>query len=207
MFRRAGWAALMGALVGGSAFAQQSDFGLIDGTIVFLDEQSNSRCAAINTFNADFMIRSCDRRIVLLSGEDRLTPYEVDTGYNVFGPDEAPAGRIRFATDNDGLRQVFWLSDDGFTAGPNLVLNYIVESDSLTVATVAGQDGEQIPLSPINISNTQCDPLNSFDGEPEVLCERVCGMGALIPSLMLTLMLAWRPSGGRRRRRRPTSTH
>ena len=53
-----------------AASAQQADdFGLIDGSILFVDAESDSRCAAVNTFNADFFIRSCDRRLILLSGE------------------------------------------------------------------------------------------------------------------------------------------
>jgi len=173
-----------------SASAQQAEFGLIDGSIIFLDEQSDSRCAAVNTFNADFFIRSCDRRMILLSGEDRETPYAVDQAYDVFRLDGVPAGRIRFATDNDGLRQVFWLSDRTFPEGPDLVLNYVVETDQLNVATVVGQDGEPVPLSPINVSNTECDPLAAFDGNDEVLCPRTCGVGSAGSLLMTSLLFA-----------------
>ncbi len=185
-----------------NAAAQQGDaFGLIDGSILFVDAESDSRCAAVNTFNADFFIRSCDRRLVLLSGDDRLTPYVVDAGFNVTHINGSPAGAIRFATDNDGVRQVFWLSDGSFAEGADLVLNYISETDTLAVATVAGQEGEQIPLSPINISQTECDPLASFDGGEELLCPRTCGVGAAGASLMLALMFGF--TAARRSRRRP----
>ena len=187
-----------------NAAAQQPDaFGLIDGSILFVDEESDSRCAAVNTFNADFFIRSCDRRLILLSGDDRETPYVVDAGYNVAHLNGSPAGAIRFATDNAGVRQVFWLSDDSFAEGPDLVLNYISETDTLAVATVAGQEGEQIPLSPINISQTECDPLASFDGGEELLCPRTCGVGAAGAGLMLTLMLGF-AAARRGLRRQPT---
>ncbi len=184
------------------AMAQRADnFGLIDGSILFVDEESDSRCAAVNTFNADFFIRSCDRRLILLTGDDRATPYVVDAGYNVTHLDGTAAGRIRFATDNDGFRQVFWLSDDSFAEGADLVLNYISETDTLGVATVAGQEGEQIPLSPINISQTECDPLATFDGGEELLCARTCGVGAAGASLMLSLMFGF--TAARKGRRRP----
>ncbi len=184
-----------------NATAQQADnFGLIDGSILFIDEESDSRCAAVNTFNADFFIRSCDRRLILLSGDDRETPYVVDDGFTVTHLDGSAGGRIRFATDNDGVRQVFWLSDDSFAEGPDLVLNYISESDTLAVATVAGQEGEQIPLAPINVSQTECDPLASFDGGEELLCPPTCGVGAAGAGLMLTLMLGF--TTARRGRRR-----
>ena len=187
-----------------SAMAQRADnFGLIDGSILFVDEESDSRCAAVNTFNADFFIRSCDRRLILLSGDDRETPYGVDETYNVTHLDGTAAGRIRFATDNDGFRQVFWLSDDSFAEGPDLVLNYISETDTLAVATVAGQEGEQIPLSPINVSQTECDPLASFDGGEELLCPRTCGLGAAGASLMLPLMLGFTAARRGLRRRQP----
>ena len=175
-----------------SAMAQRADaFGLIDGSILFIDPQSDSRCAAVNTFNADFFIRSCDRRLILLSGDDRETPYVVDQDFNVTHLNGSPAGAIRFATDNDGVRQVFWLSDDSFAEDADLVLNYISENDTLEVATVAGQEGEQIPLSPINISQTECDPLASFDGGEDLLCPRTCGLGAGGAGLMLTVMLGF----------------
>ena len=175
-----------------SATAQQADaFGLIDGSILFIDQESDSRCAAVNTFNADFFIRSCDRRLILLSGDDRETPYVVDAGFNVTHLDGTVAGRIRFATDNAGVRQVFWLSDDSFAEGADLVLNYISETDTLDVATVASQEGEQIPLSPINVRQTECDPLASFDGGEDLLCPRTCGLGAGGAGLMLTLMLGF----------------
>ena len=188
-----------------SALAQRADaFGLIDGSILFIDPQSDSRCAAVNTFNADFFIRSCDRRLILLSGDDRETPYVVDQDFNVTHLNGSPAGAIRFATDNDGVRQVFWLSDDSFAEDADLVLNYISENDTLEVATVAGQEGEQIPLSPVNISQTECDPLVSFDGGDELLCPRACGVGAVGAGLMLTLMFSFTAARkGRRRRRRP----
>ncbi len=187
-----------------NAAAQQGDaFGLIDGSILFVDAESDSRCAAVNTFNADFFIRSCDRRLILLSGDDRETPYVVDEGFSVTHLDGSAGGRIRFATDNDGVRQVFWLSDDSFAEGPDLVLNYISESDTLAVATVAGQEGEQIPLAPINISQTECDPLASFDGGDELLCPRTCGLGAAGASLMLTFMLGFTAARRGQRRRRP----
>jgi len=185
-----------------SATAQQADnFGLIDGSILFVDEESNSRCAAVNTFNADFFIRSCDRRLILLSGDDRETPYVVDAGFSVTHLNGSPAGAIRFATDNDGARQVFWLSDDSFAEGADLVLNYISETDTLAVATIAGQEGEQIPLSPINVRSTECDPLASFDGGEELLCPRTCGVGAAGASLVLTLMLGFTAARRGRRRR------
>lgn len=173
---------------GGPATAQQTDFGLIDGSVVFLDEDGDSRCAAVNTFNADFFIRSCDRRLILITGDDRETPYFVDADYNVSAQDGSAAGRIRFATDNDGFRQVFWLSDEGFPEGPNLVLNYVSETDELVVATIAGQDGQQVPLEPINVRETQCDPLATFDGGDELLCPRTCGTGGAGASLMMVLM-------------------
>ena len=185
-----------------SAIAQQADaFGLIDGSILFIDEESDSRCAAVNTFNADFFIRSCDRRLILLSGDDRETPYVVDAGFNVTHLDGTVAGRIRFATDNTGVRQVFWLSDDSFAEDAGFVLNYISETDTLAIATVAGQEGEQIPLSPINISQTECDPLASFDGGDELLCPRTCGLGAAGAGLMLTLMLGFTAARRGQRRR------
>ncbi len=185
-----------------SAAAQQGDaFGLIDGSILFIDEDSDSRCAAVNTFNADFFIRSCDRRLILLSGDDRETPYLVDEAYSVTHQSGSPAGAIRFATDNDGVRQVFWLSDSSFAEGADLVLNYVSETNTLAVATVAGQDGEQIPLSPINISQTECDPLASFDGGEELLCPRTCGVGAAGASLMLSLFFGC--TAALRPRRRP----
>ena len=185
-----------------TATAQQGDnFGLIDGSILFIDSESDSRCAAVNTFNADFFIRSCDRRLILLSGDDRTAPYVVDEGFNVTNLSGAPAGAIRFATDNDGVRQVFWLSDGSFAEGANLVLNYLSESDTLAVATVAGQEGEQVPLAPINVSQTQCDPLASFDGGTELLCPRTCGVGTAGAALMLTVMLGF--AAARRGRRRP----
>ncbi len=175
-----------------NATAQQANnFGLIDGSILFIDEETPTRCAAVNTFNADFFIRSCDRRLILLSDIDRETPYVVDAAYNVTHLDGTARGRIRFATDNDGARQVFWLSDDSFPEGEDLVLNYISESDTLEVATVAGQEGEQLPLSPINVRQTECDPLASFDGGDELLCARTCGLGAAGAGLMLTLMLGF----------------
>ncbi len=185
-----------------TATAQQADaFGLIDGSILFVDDESDSRCAAVNTFNADFFIRSCDRRLILLSGDDRETPYVVDEGYNVTHLTGSSAGVIRFATDNEGIRQVFWLSDNSFAEGTDLVLNYISETDTLAVATVAGQEGEQIPLSPINISQTECDPLASFDGGDELLCPRTCGLGAAGASLTLTLMLGFTAARRGQRRR------
>ncbi len=185
------------------ATAQRADnFGLIDGSILFVDEESDSRCAAVNTFNADFFIRSCDRRLILISGDDRETPYVVDAGFNVSHLSGSPAGAIRFATDNDGVRQVFWLSDSSFAEGPDLVLNYISETDTLEVATVAGQEGEQIPLSPINISQTECDPLASFDGGDELLCPRTCGVGAAGAGLMLALMFSFTAARKGQRRRR-----
>ena len=142
-------------LVSQVAPAQQADdFGLIDGSILFVDAESDSRCAAVNTFNADFFIRSCDRRLILLSGQDRETPYVVDEDFNVTRLDGTEAGRIRFATDNEGFRQVFWLSDRNFAEGPDLVLTYITETDQLSVASIAGQDGEQVALAPINVSQT-----------------------------------------------------
>ncbi len=178
-------------LPGHRAFAQRADdFGLIDGSIVFVDQQSDSRCAVVNTFNADFFIRSCDRRLILLTGDDRETPYEVDEEFNVMRIDGSEAGRIRFATDNDGIRQVFWLSDRNFEEGPDLVLNYIIDTDQLAVATVAGQDGEQVPLAPINVSQTECDPLVTFDGGDELLCPRTCGVGAGGASLLLGMLFS-----------------
>lgn len=186
---RIGFAILCLLPAANGAFAQVGDnFGLIDGSIVFIDEQSDSRCAAVNTFNADFFIRSCDRRIILLSGDDRETPYTVDEEFNVFRLDGTESGRIRFATDNDGVRQVFWLSDRNFEEGPDLVLNYITDTDQLAVATVAGQEGQQVPLAPINVSMTECDPLASFDGGDELLCPRTCGAGGA--SLLLGMMFS-----------------
>jgi len=183
-----------------AAYAQQADdFGLIDGSILFVDAESDSRCAAVNTFNADFFIRSCDRRLILLSGDDRETPYVVDDNFNVTRLDGTEAGRIRFATDNDGFRQVFWLSDRNFDEGPDLVLTYITETDQLAVASIAGQDGEQVSLAPLNVRQTECDPLVSFDGGDELLCARACGAGAVAPGLLLTLTLAC--AAARRRRR------
>lgn len=188
------------ALFSQAASAQQADdFGLIDGSILFVDAESDSRCAAVNTFNADFFIRSCDRRLILLSGDDRETPYSVDEDFNVTRTDGTEAGRIRFATDNDGFRQVFWLSDRNFAEGPDLVLTYITDTDQLAVASIAGQDGEQVPLAPLNVSQTQCDPLVSFDGGDELLCARACGAGAAAPGLLLSLTLAC--AAARRRRR------
>ena len=187
-------------LLSQAAFAQQADdFGLIDGSILFVDAESDSRCAAVNTFNADFFIRSCDRRLILLSGDDRETPYVVDEDFNVTHLDGTEAGRIRFATDNEGFRQVFWLSDRNFAEGPDLVLTYITETDQLSVASIAGQDGEQVPLAPINVSQTECDPLVSFDGGDELLCARTCGAGAIAPGLLFSLTLAC--TAVRRRRR------
>ncbi len=183
-----------------AASAQQADdFGLIDGSILFVDAESDARCAAVNTFNADFFIRSCDRRLILISGDDRETPYLVDDDFNVTRTDGSDAGRIRFATDNDGFRQVFWLSDRNFAEGPDLVLAYVTDTDQLTVASIAGQDGEQVPLAPINVSQTECDPLVSFDGGDELLCARTCGAGAAAPGLLLSLTLACFATRRRRR--------
>lgn len=179
-----------------ATLAQQDSFGLIDGSIVFLDAESDARCAAVNTFNADFFIRSCDRRLILITGDDRETPYMVDEDYTVFRIDGAPAGRIRFATDNDGLRQVFWLSDSTFPEGPNLVLNYVEDTDQLAVASVVGQEGEEVPLAPINVRDTQCDPLGTFDGGDDLLCERTCGLQNF--SLMLMTFLGLTFSARRR---------
>lgn len=178
-------------LVSQVASAQQADdFGLIDGSILFVDAESDSRCAAVNTFNADFFIRSCDRRLILISGEDRETPYFVDDDFNVTRADGTEAGRIRFATDNEGFRQVFWLSDRNFAEGPDLVLTYITETDQLSVASIAGQDGEQVALAPINVSQTECDPLVSFDGGDQLLCARACGTGTVAPGLLFSLTLS-----------------
>jgi hypothetical protein len=185
-----------------SSQASAQDIGLIDGTIIFLDGDSNARCAAVNTINADFIIRSCDRRLVLLRGEDRETPYLVDESYSVLREDGEPAGRIRFATDNEGFRQVFWLSDDNFPEGEDFVLRYNTATDQLSVETVAGQNNEIIPVAPINVTGTECDPLVSFDGDMEVLCPQPCGTGGL-PALlgMPLVLLAMRLhlAGGRRR--------
>lgn len=178
--------------------AQQAALGLIDGSILFLDEDSDSRCAAVNTFNADFFIRSCDRRLILITADDRETPFVVDEGFNVSSDDGSPAGRIRFATDNDGLRQVFWLSDENFPEGPDFVISYISATDQLSVATVAGQDGEAIPLQPVNISQTQCDPFATFDGGTELLCPRTCGVLGTAPLLACTMLVGLRLRSPRR---------
>ncbi|MCG3137019.1 MAG: hypothetical protein HJJLKODD_00860 [Phycisphaerae bacterium] len=163
------------------------DFGLIDGTIVFIDPEGDSRCAAVNTFNADFFIRSCDRRIVLVTSDDRLTPYIVDENYIVTRDGGAPAGHIRFATDNEGFRQVFWLSDDNFAEGADFVLQYDLETDTLSVASALGQDGQVILLAPINLRDTNCDPSVNYDGDKVVLCSRTCGIGTGAATLALCL--------------------
>ncbi len=163
----------------GIAQEKNLNFGLINGSIVFLDPDSNSTCGAINTFNADFFIRSCDRRLILLTGDDRVIPYYVDTDYNVFRDDGVAAGRLRFATDNDGFRQVFWLSDSTFPEGEDFILNYIEATDQLAVATYHDPQTDQVlPLQPANISQTQCDPSVKFDGSTEVLCPTFCGSGS-----------------------------
>jgi hypothetical protein len=184
--------------------ASAQDTELIDGTIVFVDEDSGLQCGAVNTINADFMIRSCDRRLILLSGDDRATPYTVDLNYDVFHDDGTPSGYVRFATDRDNFRQVFWLTDGAILdSDPNKVLRYDSANDTLTVATAETQDEEGnvsvIAIEPVNVQGTECNPSAQFDGNDELLCARACGSGGFMASALLMFGLA----GLRVRTRRP----
>ncbi len=177
------------------AGAQQGGFDVLDGIIVFVDGEGDGRCAAVNTINADFFIRSCDRRLVLLRGNDRPVPFTVTRGFDVFHDSGQAAGKLRFASDRDGFRQVFWLSDTNFPEGEDLVLRYNTETDQLSVEVIEGQGAEMIPVRPINVTGTQCNPTVTFDGDETLLCRRTCGLSSIGTMLAMTLglgLLSWR---------------
>jgi len=94
---------------------------------VYDDPLSDSVCDVVNVANGELVVLSSTGELVLVTGSDViLVDTFVDLDGNVFYLEE-PAGIIDFATDDDGLRSLWWLSlngavvhVDGFTGEPSV---------------------------------------------------------------------------------------
>ena len=98
--------------------------------VLFLDDESESRCDVVNADNAELVVLQGTGQMVIVSGTDvTLADTVVDAlGFVTFEGD--PAGVIDFALDGDGLRTLWWTSltgqvveVDGFTGEPDFTGN------------------------------------------------------------------------------------
>lgn len=80
---------------------------------VFEDPLTGEVCDLVNAQNAELVVFSDTGELIVVSDEDFiLEGSEVDLDGNVFF-DGFPFGFIGFATDGDGLRSLWWLTDEG----------------------------------------------------------------------------------------------
>jgi len=79
----------------------------------FLDTQSNSSCGVVNASNTELAVLDDTRELVVIAGQDVVL---VDTFVDCDGTvivNGVESGFLEYATDGDGFRSLWWLSDFG----------------------------------------------------------------------------------------------
>lgn len=119
----------------------------VDPWIVYLDDESTSACAVVNTVDAQLVVLADTNELAIVSGSDVILGDTLVTdGFVTFAGD--PAGRIVFAEDGDGLRSLWWLDLTGHVVGVDGFTLEPFSTDSF----------------PDEYSDVPCDPAPLWDG-------------------------------------------
>jgi hypothetical protein len=166
-----------------SAMAQGAAVAGNEGIILLDDAESGSLCGLINTLRHEFVIRTCDRQLLFVTGPNEPTGFFVDNNFNVTrGAGGTPAGVIRYASDAGGFRTAFWVTDDG------IVQDYDPSSGTVQPGT---SDGNPVMPSAVQTGGMFCDPGNRLDGTASCPQPRApCGAGGISAMIMLGGLLA-----------------
>ncbi|HEY3242413.1 MAG TPA: hypothetical protein VGM03_03595 [Phycisphaerae bacterium] len=151
------------------------------GIILLDDADSGSLCGLINSLRHEFVIRTCDRQLIFVTGANQPTGFFADGNFNVTrGAGGTPAGQIRYASDAGGFRTAFWLTDDG------VVQDYDPNSGTVQPGT---NNGNPVLPGQVQTGGEFCDPGNRLDGTASCPQPRApCGAGGISSMILLSGM-------------------
>lgn len=185
MLNRKRWVVLsmlVSAAVSAAASAQSVPW------VIFDDPLSASICDVVNTANAELVVIAdadpgIDRFAIVTGSDIILQDTEVLPSGEVLYLGEA-AGIIDFATDDDGLRTLWWLSLDG----------RVIEVDTLsrpgepTVTNTRPDDYRGVPCDACDFWDDQSVCQTDDDDDDEVTF-RLCGTDVVVSMIMSVMGL------------------
>ncbi len=125
--------------------------GQIAGVRDFQDPESDALCNVVNAANTQLVVLTDTGQLAVVSGEDTVLEDTLvdETGAVTF--EGGPAGFLRFDTDGDGARRVFWETLTGRL---------------ITVDGISGVPTESNRTSD-DLRNVSCDACEFLDNAPE----------------------------------------
>jgi len=150
--------------------------------VLFLDDQSSSRCDLVNADNAELVVLQGTGQMRIVSATDvTFSDLIVDTqGFVSF--EGEPAGVIDFSEDGDGFRSLWWMSLTG---------NVIRVNELTGAPTVTNRSPEDSRSVPCDACEFWDDPADCPDPLPPI--PPLCGPGVpAVGTLMLSGLMAVR---------------
>jgi len=137
---------------------------------VWESDEVESRCGVINTTELEFTVRTCDRALVLITGQDLGFSNALVTEDGEVLINGESSGYISYQEDGEGFFTLWWITEDGF----------IIDFDDVTMEPFETED------TPLNFESIPCsvaDDANAEEGfwDGEADCDQPQGGETMEP--------------------------